>query len=166
MARLGLWKVVINWLADWILFYQGIKPSVFILSRYTVEISTKCSFPSNPQKILIGFAFIWSSRSFNDPEAFQKPYVIPLHLTHVNICVTLSNMSTFANLPSPTKTRGKKTLWWFSETALTQHESPRHSALLSPFYLGNRRRNRTEITSFWEIMDACNTSFQEEKLLR
>lgn len=49
-----------------------------------------------------------------------------------------------------------------STVIFRREESPRNSALLSSFYLGNRLRNRIEITSFWGITEACNTSFQEE----
>lgn len=63
--------------------------------------SRRC-FPANPQKIQIGWAFIWSS------ECFHASYVITLPFTCVNVCDTLSNMSTVANLPPTLQDKSRK----------------------------------------------------------
>lgn len=45
---------------------------------------------------------------FDLPEALMHHYMIALPFTRVNVYITLSNMSTFATLPPPSETRGKK----------------------------------------------------------
>lgn len=84
---------------------------------------------------------------FDLPEALMHHYMISLPFTCVNVYVTCSNMSTFTNLPPPSKTKGKKTddslklpsCGKISPTvSFERAKSSKNSAKLSPFYLGNR----------------------------
>ena len=103
-------------------------------------------------------------------------YVITLPFTRVNVYVTLSNMSTFANLPPSSKTRGKKRLWWFSGTALMWHDhshcdlqkviKPKEFSFVVTLLPKKQTLGQNWNYFFLRIMDAHNTSFQEEKLLR
>lgn len=74
-----------------------------------MKTTTKCaladgSFPADPRK------YIYAELLFDLLEALMHHYVISLPLTRVNICFTLSDMNTLANLSLPSETKGKKRL--------------------------------------------------------